>query len=363
MDATIDERPIRVLDDAGRLVRLVEFGPAVRFRASDRVVGMGVRDLWDLNDRLQVDLGLRVDHSNGTVASPRIGMRLALDERAGTVLKASAGRFVGFAPLGAFGFDRFPATRDSTFDRLTGAMQGTVVFQPMLAKIAFPRADGFALDIEHRLTPHLEIEAGVRTRHGSQLPTVVVPADGGPTWLASTGESRYRELQLSLRQTWRAGAQAFVSYVRSSSTGDINDFGTMYASLATPFLQPGSFVVIPGDVPHRLRGWATFGLPHRIVVSPAFEWRTGFPYSVLTLDRHYAALPNNARFPDYAAADLTVFKTFSIYRRNMDLGLQFFNLGGHFNPRDVIAVQGSSHSNDFTNSFRTTVGGYMQVRW
>jgi hypothetical protein len=82
-----------------------------------------------------------------------------------------------------------------------------------------------------------------------------------------------------------------------------------------------------------------------------------------TLDRHFAGVPNSARFPNYAAADLTVFKTFNIYRRNMDLGLQFFNLGGHFNPRDVIAVQGSSRSNDFTNSFGTTLGGYMQVRW
>jgi hypothetical protein len=47
----------------------------------------------------------------------------------------------------------------------------------------------------------------------------------------------------------------------------------------------------------------------------------------------------------------------------MDLGLQLFNLTGHFNPRDVIVVEGSKRFRDFTSSFGVTVGGYMQVRW
>jgi hypothetical protein len=289
-------------------------------------------------------------------------VRFALNDRATTVLKASAGRFVGYAPLGAFGFGHLPARRDTTFNRHTGGV-GSVLYKPTLTTIALPRADGVAFDLEHRLTSRLEIEAGLRARRGSQLPTVGVPPAGGRLPLASTGESHYRELQLLVRQTWRADRQAFFSYVWSSSTGNINDYGTLYTSLSTPFIEPDAVVPVPGDVPHRLRGWATFGLPHNVVVSPAVDWRTGFPYSVLTITRHYAALPDNARFPRYFAADLTTFKTFDIYRRKVDLGLQFFNLTNHFNPRDVIAVQGSSAFATFTNSFGTTLGGYMQVRW
>ena len=56
----------------------------------------------------------------------------------------------------------------------------------------------------------------------------------------------------------------------------------------------------------------------------SIEWRTGFPYSDLRIDRTYET-PNTARFPDYASVDLTVFKTFDILKRQMDLGLQFFN--------------------------------------
>jgi hypothetical protein len=170
-------------------------------------------------------------------------------------------------------------------------------------------------------------------------------------------------MHVSVRQTWRPGTEAFVSYVRSSSTGDINDFGTLYTSLTTPLLQPGAVAPTPGDVPHRLRGWATAGLPRRIVVSPAIEWRTGFPYSVLNVERSYVGTPNNARFPNYFSLDVTTYKTFDIFHRQMDFGLQLFNLTRHFNPRDVVAIQGASGFQHFSNNFGLTLGGYMQVRW
>jgi hypothetical protein len=226
-----------------------------------------------------------------------------------------------------------------------------------------PRADGVSFDIEHRLSPRLDIQASVRQRVGSHLPTVIVPEGSGAMTLSSGGTSTYRELQLSVRRQWAGDAQTFVSYVRSSSEGDSNDFGTIYTSLTTPLVQPGALAPTPGDVPHRVRGWATFDLPRRIVVSPSLEWRTGFPYSTLRIDRTNAASPNDARFPSYFQVDVTVFKTFDVYGRMMDLGIQVFNATNHFNPRDVIPVRGSTRYGELTNSVGATLGGYMQVRW
>ena len=116
-------------------------------------------------------------------------------------------------------------------------------------------------------------------------------------------------------------------------------------------------------MPHRLRGWATFGLPSNIVVSPSIDWRTGFPYSVQDVYRHYVGEPNSERFPNHFAVDVTVYKTFELREHKADLGLQFFNVTSHFNPRDVISVTESSQFGTFTNSFGLTLGGYMQVRW
>src|SRR5204862_4511458 len=106
------------------------------------------------------------------------------------------------------------------------------------------------------------------------------------------GTSDYRELQLAVRKTWQDDSQVFVSYVFSKSTGETNDFGNLFTNLDAPLLEPGASSVINADVPHRLRGWATFSLPQRIVVSPAVEGRTGFPWSALTVHQHYAEARN-----------------------------------------------------------------------
>jgi hypothetical protein len=181
--------------------------------------------------------------------------------------------------------------------------------------------------------------------------------------MVSSGTSIYKEFAVSVRQTWRADRELFVSYVRSTSVGEINDYGTLITNLDAPLFEPAGQAPMPTDTPHRLRSWATFQFPHEIVVSPALEWRTGFPYSLYDVYRHYVGDPNSERFPNYFSLDITTFKTFDILSRKWDLGLQFFNVTGHFNPRDVISVVNTPRFGEFNNSFGVTLGGYMRVRW
>ncbi|HYM23244.1 MAG TPA: hypothetical protein VEU08_08550 [Vicinamibacterales bacterium] len=366
MSGTVTDQGIRITDNAGRLARLIQFGQAGSLNPTEVYGGVGARDLWDVTRRLQVDLGVRVDGgatADALVAAPRLGVRYTLDQAGRTTLRGSVGRFAGRVPLAAQAFGHFPSRTDMTFDLDSGRMMQRLVYQPWVAPLPLPRADAVALEVEHRLTPTLELQAGVRQRNGSRLPTVVLPDGGGLAALEGVGESRYRELQLAVRKTWQNGSQVFVSYVRSSSIGEINDFGSLFTNLDAPLLEPGARVPINADVPHRLRGWATFSLPMRIVLSPAVEWRTGFPYSALNVFQHYAEPPNSERFPDYFAADLTVFKTFDVMSRKADLGLQFFNFTSHNNPRDVIAVVDSPQYGQFAQTFGITVAGYMQIRW
>ena len=60
---------------------------------------------------------------------------------------------------------------------------------------------------------------------------------------------------------------------------------------------------------------------------------------------------------------MTVFKTFDLFERKFDLGMQFFNATSHVNPRDVIAVVDSPRFGEFAETFGITFGGYMQIRW
>jgi len=366
MNGSLNDQPIQILDEGGNLVRSIEFSAAPRLLTSDTTAGLGVRDLWDITSRLQIDLGLRVDGggaAEAVVPGPRVGIRYAIDEQGRTLVRGSAGRYVGRVPLGAEAFGQFPTRTITTYDLVEHTPLSTVIYSPSVGALPLPRADAVALEIEHHVSPRVELQAGVRQRNGSHLPTAVVPATSGPLQLLGIGESRYRELQLSGRETWPNGSQLFVSYVWSSSTGEINDFGTLFTNLDTPLVEAAGRAPTPADVPHRLRSWATVSLPLRTVVSPAVEWRTGFPFSALNVYQQFAEPPNRERYPAYFAVDLTAFKTFDLFGRSMDLGLQLFDLTGHSNPRDVIEVIDSPRYRQFANTFGLTIAGYMQIRW
>ena len=67
---------------------------AGRIRAHDGAAGGAVRDLWDLNDRLRADLGVRIDWNSfvqEAVSSPRAGLKYAVDRQRGHGRQAGRG--------------------------------------------------------------------------------------------------------------------------------------------------------------------------------------------------------------------------------------------------------------------------------
>jgi hypothetical protein len=363
MSGAIQTHPIQIQDDLGQTTRFIATAQVPSLEANDTTAGFGIRDLWAPTPRLQLDFNVRSDFPTREPAafSPRFAASYALDDNARTTVKGSIGRFVGRVPLGALAFDQLGSRIDVSFVPGTGFVRQT--YRPTLGSVNLPHADMVSIEIEHRLLRTLELQTAFRRRIGFDLPTVTVAAIGANPSLSSDGTSEYKEFAVSARQTWRADRELFVSYVRSSSAGDVNDYGTLVTNLDVPLFEPAGQAPMSADTPHRLRSWATFGFPREIVVSPAVEWRTGFPYSVFDIYRHYSGDANSERFPAYFSLDITAFKTFDIINRKWDLGMQFFNVTSHFNPRDVIAVVGTPQYGEFTNSFGLTLGGYMRVRW
>lgn len=363
MTGSITTHPIEIQDATGRVVRLIQTAQVPLLSASDVVAGIGVRDLWAPAPRLQIDLNVRGDLPSAGSAdlSPRLGMSYAFDDTARTVVKGTIGRFVGRIPLGALAFGQLGARTDVSF---AATAPGTrVTYTPTVDAFDLPYTNMLSIELEHKILPTLEFQAAFRSRTGHELPTIDVPAAGGAAALRPTGSSSYKEFAVAVRQTWRADRELFVSYVRSSSSGNVNDYGSLVTNLDAPLFEPAGTSPLPADTPHRLRSWATFQFPREIVVSPAVEWRTGFPYSTVDIYRHYVGSANSERFPDYFSLDITAFKTFNIIGRKWDLGLQFFNVTSHFNPRDVIPVAGTPQFGEFSNGFGITLGGYMRVRW
>jgi hypothetical protein len=363
---SVAETPVEVEDERGRLVRRVEFGAPSTLTGSDAPVALTARDVWTVGSRLQLDVGARVDHdtSYGAVArSARIGFRYAFEDDSSTVVRAGYGGFVGRLPLAIEAFSGYPVRIDTSVNAETGLAVDRTVLVPAVDGLQLPRARALTLQVERRLGRLLDGQIGFTSRQSTQLATLEIPTGSGPAAVRSTGTGSYRELQLSVRKAWLHDQQAFVSYVRSSALGELNDFATLFQPLDAPLLQPGGFSRLPADARHRWIAWGTFNLPRRFVVSPVVEWHSGFPYSVVDERYRYFGTPNRAMFPPFFSADFILFKTVTVRQRSADLGVQLFNATNHFNPRDAYPVIGSPRFGTFTNSVGPVLRGFMMLKW
>jgi len=366
LNGSVANNPVSVEDAAGRLVRQVAFGPASSLSARDWPIRLAVRDVWQAGGRVTIDGGARLDYirrHGGGAPSARVGLRYALEESGRTVLKAGYGSFIGTIPLAVPAFSGYPERRDQQIDPVTGETIADLTLRPTVGRLKQPRAIAASLGIEHELRPGLDLQASVTSRRSSRLATLHVPATGGLLTVASNGNASYRELQLSVRKRWEHDQQLFVSYVRSSARGELNDFTSLFQALDQGLVQAGGMSRLSTDARDRVIAWGTFNLPARVVISPVTEWHAGFPYSRLDARRLYAGRPNSGSFPAFMSTDLVIYKTFTVRKRSADLGIQLFNAFDHYNPRDVYAVVGAPRAGDFTNSVGPILRGFMTLKW
>jgi hypothetical protein len=366
LNGRIAERPVQVFGPSGALVREVTFGPAATVRSSDALLGLAVRDVWHIGQRAQLESGVRVDATARASTSPsaRVGLRYSLDESGRTILKSGLGTFVGAIPLASIAFANYPRRTDTWYDEETGGLTKELVLQPVASQMRLPQAVTGTIGIEREIVPGLDVQGIFAQRESRYLPTLDVPFDSGPITVGSNGSSSYREYQLSVRRTLSHDQMVFVSYVRSTSIGELNEFSTVFQGVMdTPLVEPGGRARTINDANHRVLAWGTINLPFRIVISPATEWRSGFTFSARSSRYTYAGPPNTRTFPSFLSTDLVAYKTFSYHNRSADFGVQVFNLMNRWNPRDVFPVIDEPRFGQFSNSVGRIIRGYMLVKW
>ena len=86
---------------------------------------------------------------------------------------------------------------------------------------------------------NLDAQVSFTHRESSDLATFRVPTSSGLLLVESGGLGSYNELQVSARRTWPKDQQLFVSYVRSESAGELNDFTAVFKGMDSPLVQPG----------------------------------------------------------------------------------------------------------------------------
>jgi hypothetical protein len=356
-------RPVNIMDKDDRLYQRIEFAGGKPFDSSDAEVDLYGQDQWKVHPRAALNLGMRLEKQRITHAlrmAPRVGLVWTPVPNQATVVRTGFGLFFNHAPLSVYAFPGYPEQMVTTYNP-----DGTILAGPdrwmnvttSLPGQHFPvyrqgsTPGNFAaysatwnVELEHPLTSYLRLRANFLESHTRGL-ILVEPGtvSGQPAlMLDGKGNSHYRQFELTSRFTWKEKQEFLVSYVRSQSLGDYNDFNRYLGNYPYPLVRPNYFTRTPGDTPNRFLSWGVVNLPLKFTFAPQVEVRTGFPYSVLDEHQEYVGIPNSdlTRFPLFFSLDTRLTRVFKIFfkpKYSVRCGLRVINLTNHFNPLGIHA--------------------------
>jgi hypothetical protein len=355
----MDERPIAILDYTGQLLQRTEFTKGVPFRNDDTEYDLFVQDHWNVSPRVAIDLGLRTESqelSGALRLAPRAGIAWSPFAGHGTVVRAGVGAFYDRVPLGVYSFDHYPSPIVTFYNGTGQITRGPILLQPGLGEVISgqklvirtlgagnfsPGSTNGSIQIEQPVTPYLKLRAGYLQSVSSGLvmldSTLRDPkTTTGGLLLSGNGTGRYRQLEFTARLRAGERGQMMFSYVRSRTTGDLNDFASYIGSFPLPILRPNQVATSPTDLPNRFLAWGRLRLPRGFGLSPVFEYRSGFPYLVTDAAQGYVGIPNSTRFPHFLSLDTRVWKDFQVSPKYaIRLSVSAFNLTNHFNPEAI----------------------------
>jgi hypothetical protein len=156
---------------------------------------------------------------------------------------------------------------------------------------------------------------------------------GGVFLLQSTRRDKYRGATIAARHTFENGAVLFGSYTRSRASTD----QALDPLLGALFFAPQQGAPLSWDAPNRALSWGTVPTPFwGIDFAYLFEYRTGYPFSVVSQQQFLIGAPDSKRFPDYASLNISLEKKFRFGKYLFAVRGTVINLTGRQNPTVVV---------------------------
>ncbi len=358
---TTESHPIQLLREDGSLAQQITFASAPSQAPSDSSGAAFVQDHWVLNPHWSIDLGARLSsETSGWSAAfaPRAGVAYSPGKDGKTIIRAGAGIFYGVLPLLAANFSANPSRTIADFDT-TGTAVGTPVtytsvyagdvnplFSPALPRRpeTTPRNVTWNGSAEREILRNVRLRASYLDSHTTYLFTVVpftATTDGANSYmgLTNTGSSHYREMEASVRYTFRKHDMVNGSYIWSRTRGDLNSLSNVFIPFAAPVIRPNVYGILPSDIPNRLVAWGIFALPWKLTFSPLVDLHSGYPYSAIDVKQQYVGVPNGQRFDQFFSLDLKLYREFRVpflgnrsgKVHHMRLGVYTLNVTNHMN--------------------------------
>ena len=307
---------------------------------SNTQAGGYAQDNWSLSRHFVFQAGLRTDWDRFTqsaMAEPRVSANVLPfgDERA----KFSIGWGIYNAPLNlALIGQAFDQQQVDTFYDTAGNVvpPGPVVSQFALPGkgLQQPRFATTSAGWQEKFGRSTLVGLDLVARNGSHgFAFVDQPPPGGIFLLQDHREDRYRSATFSARHVFSGDTEVYGAYTRSRAhSNEVLD-----PSLGSIFYvaqQPGP---VAWDAPNRLLTWGW--VPTHVwstQLSGFFEYRTGYPYSIVNLQQQLVGPPNSSRFPGYANLNLGLERKFELRGYLWAVRVEAVNILGRQNPDSVV---------------------------
>jgi Carboxypeptidase regulatory-like domain len=326
----------------GCLVRQTTFsGPATPY-VSNTQIGAYIQDTWSISKHFVVQAGLRTDWDRFTqsaMAEPRLHANIL--PFGDDTSKISLGWGIYNVPLNLSQIAQaFDQQQLDTFYNSAGAVvaPGTVVSQFVLPAngLQQPRFTTYSAGWQQKLVHNTLLGLQLLARNGShgfvyvdQQPT----QPGGIFLLQDTRKDRYRSATVSVRHVFSEDMEVYCAYTRSVAHSN-EVLNPALGSIFYVAQQPGPVL---WDAPNRVVtwGWAPTHI-WGIQLSYFFEYRTGFPFSVINLEQQLVGPPNSSRFPAYASLNIGLEKKFGLRGYLWGVRVEAVNILDRQNPNTVV---------------------------
>jgi hypothetical protein len=320
-----------------------------------------VQDRWRVGDRLMLELGMRADRDDiveRVNVSPRAGMSVSLLPNGRGILRGGFGKFSERTPLTVGAFTQYEAQTVERFAADGRPLGVPVSFVHIVdGELKTPESIVVTTAWDQRFGRRFFVKAAYLHREGSHAFVVDPDASRGRLDLSSTGASKYWEFEATGRYLASEYRDLTVSYVRSRSTRDLNDYDQFYGNFRNPIIRTNENSLSPTDVPNRVIVRGTLGLPGKWVFSPVYEWRTGFPWSAVNEFQDFVDPRNRSgRLPTVSSLDFTLARPWHFRKYSFTGGLKVYNALNSGNERDVQANITSPDYGRFFNPIERSIG-------
>jgi hypothetical protein len=354
-------RPVEIRRDDGSLAERITFGEPSEQSVSALEVALFAQDRWRVNSRLTLEYGIRMDREdvvNRVSWSPRVGAALSVLAEGRGILRGGFGRFRQRTPLNVGAFQQFEPRVVARFDELGFPVGPPVAYTHVTTPdLHTPEANAGNIEWDQRFGRRVLLKANVLIRNGSHEYLLQPDPASAALVLSSSGTSKYRELELTMRYLGGERRDFTISYVRSKGTADLNNYDQFFGNVRNPIVRENEHGLIPTDVPHRLLVRGTFGLFGDWTLAPVLEIRSGFPWSAVNEYQDFVGERNRAgRLPVVKSLDLAFSRPWRIWKYRFNAGIRVYNIFGSGGQRDVQNNIASPAYGQFFNPLERSIG-------